>query len=255
MRRSFTRTVLVLRSRPSGESNREVWLLTAEEGIIRATVFGGPKSRLRSHASPFHSGTVWLYHDPVRDSRKITDFDVVSWRPGLRELYERTMTANALAETVLASHGGGGNWKAALDLFSLALDSLEEAPADGCPPVFVRFLWNWAALLGGCPGLECASSACESADDGVLWYNREEGIFLCTRCAGLYGTGGNEDGAAAGLLALGPGARRWLAAPGDALSILPRCSPDAPSLREARSVAAVVMEDILGTRPATWNEV
>ena len=160
MRRNLVRTALVLRARPSGESNREVWFLTAEEGILRATVFGGPKSRLRAHAAPFHSGTVWLYHDPVRDSRKVTDFDVVSWRPALRELYERTMTANAGAETVLASHGGGGNWKTALDLFSRFLDGLEEARAAGCSRVFVRFLWDWAAFLGGRPGLACASCAC-----------------------------------------------------------------------------------------------
>ncbi|MDR1105596.1 MAG: recombination protein O N-terminal domain-containing protein [Treponema sp.] len=253
MQRSFTRTALILRSRPSGESNREVWLLTAEEGIIRATVFGGPKSRLRAHAAPFHSGTVWLYHDPVRDSRKITDFDVVSWRLGLREMYERTMTANAVAETVLASHGGGGNWRTAFGLFSFTLDSLEEAAAEACPRIFVRFLWNWAAFLGGCPGLSCASSACEQADDGVLWYDRKEGIFLCTRCAGLYGTGGSEDGAAAGLLALGPAARVWLASPED--GPLPRPFPDAPSFREARSVAMAVMEGVLGRRLATWDEI
>ena len=51
-----------------------------------------------------------VYHDPSKDSRKLSDFDVRSWRPGLRELYERAMAADAVAETVLASHGGG--WQA-----------------------------------------------------------------------------------------------------------------------------------------------
>jgi DNA repair protein RecO (recombination protein O) len=56
MPRNHTYTALILRVRPSGESHREVWFLSAEEGILRATVFGGPKSRLRSQAAPFTRG-------------------------------------------------------------------------------------------------------------------------------------------------------------------------------------------------------
>jgi DNA repair protein RecO (recombination protein O) len=244
--RSLVRTALILRSRSSGESNREVWLLSPEEGVVRATVFGGPRSRLRAHASPFNSGTIWLYRDPVRDSRKVTDFDVTAWRPGLRELYERAMAAEALAETVLASQGGGGNWKISFGLCCRFLDTLEGTGAEFCGPVFVYFLWNWAALLGQRPPLACASCACESAADGVLWYDRREGDFLCSRCAGLGGNG--ED--AGGLLSLGEGARRWLAAgENSGLSGVP------VSFGEARAVVMAVMEDILGKRLPTWNEV
>ncbi|MDR2078214.1 MAG: recombination protein O N-terminal domain-containing protein, partial [Treponema sp.] len=57
--RLFTYSAIILRVRPSGESNRETWALTAEEGILRATVFGGPKSKLRSHVEPYHRGTLW----------------------------------------------------------------------------------------------------------------------------------------------------------------------------------------------------
>jgi len=148
MPRSFTYSALTLRVRPSGESNREAWFLTAEEGLIRATVFGGPKSRLRSHVAPFHEGTLWVYHDPVRDSRKVSDFDVQSWRPGLRELWERAMTADAVAETILASHGGGGAWSEAAKLAGSVLDALDGADAAACSRIGVYFLWHWAWILG-----------------------------------------------------------------------------------------------------------
>ncbi|MDR1286997.1 MAG: recombination protein O N-terminal domain-containing protein, partial [Treponema sp.] len=114
MARSFIYSALVLRVRSSGESNREAFFLTAEEGLVRATVFGGPKSKLRAHVAPFHRGTLWVYHDPVRDSRKVSDFDVQLWRPGIRESYERTMAASSLAETILAAYGGGGGWSGGL---------------------------------------------------------------------------------------------------------------------------------------------
>jgi DNA repair protein RecO (recombination protein O) len=148
MSRTFTFTALVLRTRPSGESNRDVWFLTAEEGLLQATVFGGPKSRLRAHAAPFHSGTLWIYRDPVRNSRKVTDFDVVSWRPGLREQYDRALAADALAETILASHGGGGNWEAAFTLAGGSLDALEGAEDQHCLPIILHFFWNWLDILG-----------------------------------------------------------------------------------------------------------
>ena len=100
MSRTSVYSALVLRSRSSGESNSEITLLTAEEGIIMSTVFGGPKSKLRSHSAPYNSGKVWIYRDPSKDYGKLSDFDVHSWRPGLRELYDRTMAAAGIAESV-----------------------------------------------------------------------------------------------------------------------------------------------------------
>jgi DNA repair protein RecO (recombination protein O) len=148
MSRTAIYSALVLRNRPSGEANSEVSLLTAEEGSIRATVFGGAKSKLRAHSAPYNSGQVWVYRDPAKEYGKLSDFDVRSWRPGLRELYERTMAAAAVADTVLSSHGGGGEWSSALKLTEAVLDALESANEELCSRLFVHFLWRWAALLG-----------------------------------------------------------------------------------------------------------
>ncbi|MDR2445083.1 MAG: recombination protein O N-terminal domain-containing protein [Spirochaetaceae bacterium] len=139
---------LVLRMRQTGESNREAFFLTAGMGITRAFVYGGPKSRLRSYVSPFHSGGLYLYHDPVRDSYKVTDFDVRRWRPGIRENYDRTMAAVAIAETVLAGFGGGCNWGEALDQTNDSLDALDNAVGPASLRVLVHFLWKWSDLLG-----------------------------------------------------------------------------------------------------------
>ena len=148
MSRTVIYSALVLRSRPCGESNNEVTLLTGEEGLIKATLFGGAKSKLRSFAAPYNSGRVWVYREPVKDYRKVDDFDVQSWRPGLRELYERTMAASGIAETILASYGGGGDWGNALKLAELALDTLEDANEEKCERILVRFLWRWTEFLG-----------------------------------------------------------------------------------------------------------
>jgi DNA repair protein RecO (recombination protein O) len=142
--------------RQSGESNREAFFLTAEMGITRAFVYGGPKSRLRSYVSPFHSGGLYLYHDPVRNSYKVTDFDVRRWRPGIRENYDRTMAAAAIVETVLAGFGGGCNWSEALEQTNDSLDALDNAAGPDSLRVLVHFLWKWAGLTGIHDGVHTA---------------------------------------------------------------------------------------------------
>jgi DNA repair protein RecO (recombination protein O) len=248
MTRSFTYTALVLRVKPSGESNREAWFLTAEEGILRATVFGGPKSRLRAHVAPFHQGVLWIYHDPVRDSRKVSDFDVRLWRPGIRESYERTMAAGAVLETILASHAGGGAWGRALELAGRALDALEGADEKTCGRIMIHFLWNWADVLGVRPDIKtCASCACEAKADDVLLFNLGEGNLFCPACSRA------EQGGS--LLTVGPGARRWLLAVQDLdPSALSRLTLDETSRGQAKALAAAILSEALGKRLLSWEE-
>lgn len=244
MQRSFSCTALVLRVKPSGESNREAWFLTDTGGLLHATLFGGPKSRLRAHTAPYNQGTLWYYHDPVRDSRKVSDFDVKSWRPALRELYERTMAAGAVAETVLASHGGGGNWARALELAGGALDAIAAADEKNCSSALVRFLWNWAAFLGIRPGItSCAVCGREAPRDGVLWYDTRGECLVCPKCL---------PGETAGF-PVGPGARLWLLSVEDLDAAAGRYAPDTASLSQAKALAAGVLAAALGKRLPTWD--
>jgi DNA repair protein RecO (recombination protein O) len=216
--RLFTYTALVLRVRPSGEANREAWILTAEEGIVRATVFGGPKSKLRAHVAPYHRGKLWIYRDPARDFRKITDFDVQSWKPGIRESYERSSAAAAIAETILAGYGGGGAWEEGFGLADASLGALEAADPGACERTFIYFLWNWAGILGIRPDLN------ETEDDHTV------------------------PGAP------GPGARAWLRA---ALELPPlrmaRSAMDGVSARQARLFVTTIVGNALGRRLGTWD--
>ena len=144
-------TALVLRVRPFGENAREGFFLTREDGLLRAAVYGGAKSKLRAYVSPFNSGILYLYHDPVRDANKATDFDCQNWRPGLREMYERTMAADEIAKTVLT--GIGGSFDEALQTVEESLNALENAPLIRIRPLLIHFWWRWANVLGIRPGL------------------------------------------------------------------------------------------------------
>lgn len=248
MSRTRVHEALVLSVRSSGESNREATFLTAEEGIVRATVFGGPKSKLRAHVESMHRGKLWLYYDPVRDSRKVVDFDVHTWRPLLRELLERSLAAAAIAETILASHGGGGSWVEALALADDSLDALEAADESGAQRTLTRFLWKWADILGSRPETEsCPRCACRPAADEVVWYSRRDASLLCDACAG-------KNSLAEGALAVSAGARRWFAAVEtlDAKQAL-RVGLDATSQMQARRFATEILAEALGKRLRTWD--
>jgi DNA repair protein RecO (recombination protein O) len=250
MSRTVVYKALSLRNRQnsSQESNSEVYLLTAEEGIIRATVFGGAKSKLRSHAAPYNSGQVWIYRDPAKDYRKLSDFDVHSWRPGLRELYERTMAASAVAETILSSHGGGSDWSEALSLACATLDTLENAGEELCERLLIHFLWRWAGFLGLQPQIDrCSNCANEAPPDNPLFFNSRENSLLCANCLAAVDS-------ASDLIKLNSGSRRWLSLTGRIEpSLVYRYSMDEKSFREAKTIAAAVMTSAIGKQLASWD--
>ena len=227
MSRSFTYNALTLRVKAQGESNREAWFLTAEEGIIRAVVYGGPKSRLRALVAPYHEGKLWIYYDPVRDSRKVSDFDVHSYRVGLRELWERAMTAGAIAETILFSQGGGGGWNEALKLAQEVIDTLDNADAAACSRLGIYFLWRWACFLGSRPNLS-------------LLENEE-----------VYRGPGSPSP-----VRIGKGALAWLKKIESLLARdIVRVSLDNDSLEQARALSKTVLAESLGKRLPTWEHI
>ena len=245
MNRNLCYTALILRSRHSGESNREVWLLSAEAGLLRATLFGGPKSKLRAYVSPFNSGQAWIYQDPSKDSRKLSDFDVRSWRPGLRELYERTMAADAVAETILASHGGGGHWERSLSIAESVLDALAEADAETCSRITLCFFWLWADFLGLMPEFDhCTLCGKTVPADAALIYSPLEGSMICSECSAE-----NQHG-----IETSPGCRRWL----ETIRLLSpaqlaRYTLDKKSFREAKALTTGILAEALGKRLVSWD--
>ena len=258
MPRNSTYYALTLRVKASGESNREAWFLTAEEGILRATVFGGPKSRLRAQVSPFHSGNLLVYHDPVRDSRKVNEFDVFSYRAGLRERYERAITADAVAETILSSQGGGGSWSEALNLAAAVLDALDSAAGEAfCSRIGIYFLWYWAGILGIRPDLSvCASCAREIKRDESLLYSLSKETLLCENCMQRQKADLSAPADSGAWLRLGPGARLWL---NEIVSVPPtalvRVSLDTVSQEQANVFTKAVLAGALGKRLPTWDGI
>jgi DNA repair protein RecO (recombination protein O) len=69
-------------------------------------------------------------------------------------MYERSQAAGAMAETILASSGGGASWASALQLANASLEALSNANAETTRRIALHFLWNWAEILGVRPEVE-----------------------------------------------------------------------------------------------------
>lgn len=187
MQRSFSYQALVINVKPLGENNSSVTLLTAEKGIIRAVLYGGPKSKMRSLVAQWNSGTVWLYENPEKNQIKITDFEVKKFHHTFSENLFKNFSASLAAELAMKTHCAGSN----LQCFTLIngfFDGMELCNEEQSKVGLIRFLWRYLELLGiQPPTAECnlCSSHFSSAvkTQSVSYYNKRENSFLCSDCA------------------------------------------------------------------------
>lgn len=182
--------------------------LSADSGLVEAFVFGGPKSRLRSLAAPYHAGTAWIYRDPVKDLRKLSDFDARETYPTLRENLRKIWAASYFAETVLRTDAAGGESREVFDLLRAGLSALDAGGEADVDYVCLQYGWRLLGLMGLRPDpRSCGQCGVLFPEGQGAAFSRSQSAFQCSRCAGAEGQGflGDE-------MALSGGALRYLAA-------------------------------------------
>ncbi len=191
--RNYTTNALVLHLQRQGESNRLATFLTPNEGIVRATIFGGAKSRLRSLVSPMNTGRVWVSKKNNGMSAKISDFSAEKCRLSFRESLFKMAQADVMAELLIKTQAAGSPQKAFV-LANAFLDGMDFFDENESRRGFVRFLWRYLELLGEQPSvLECFH--CGSSLDVLRGKNGFEKVslkgafdwkemaFVCADCA------------------------------------------------------------------------
>lgn len=188
--RTFSYQATILSVKHSGENNSRVTLLTREEGIIYAILYGGPKSKLRSLVSPFNTGIAYIYKDELKKSSKITDFDVKSYHPSFRENLFKSYAANFAGEILLKSKCAGSAEQTFI-LYNALLDGMEASNENESKLGLLRFIWRYIDLLGVRPDSSCCCQCGKSFMQGKLndesldcWasYSEIENGFICNDC-------------------------------------------------------------------------
>ena len=197
-RRNSIESAVVLKSARMGEIHRSVTLLTPQRGVLYATAHGAGKaaSKLKAAAIPFACVTAYLYHDPVRDSFKVTDVEPLDLHGAIRADLGKFFTASLWVEIVLRSHGGGTEATALHALLVTGLRTLDAAAATQVGAVSVQVLWRCLQLLGLAPDLQyCAGCGRAMAPEEEL-HLALNGEGRCRHCATGYVAGSVHNRAA-----------------------------------------------------------
>lgn len=170
----------VISIKPSGENNYSVTFLTQKEGILYATLYGGPKSKLKSLVSPWNSGTAY-FSITNNHSYKISDFDVKTYHLSFRESLLKFWQASLAAEIIIKTKCGGSPEKC-WALVNGFLDGLDFCSEDEqCTAGLLRFLWRYLNLLG----LQLDTEFCCNCGEKLTsygFYNSSENGFSCQVC-------------------------------------------------------------------------
>ena len=203
MDRTITTNAIVLRRGRYGEFHKDLSLLTEDHGLISATAYGAYKmvSHLRLGSEPFTWARLQLYHNPVKNTWKVTELEARESFDGLRSDLGRIEAASLWAEVVLKSIAAGETTAALYHLLLACLRALEAGPCEQTPYATAQFLWRFLDLAGYRPDV----TACERCGrsfgnaEGATWV-AASGALACEPCAGSTGP------------RLGAGARRYLEA-------------------------------------------
>ena len=187
MNRSRSTQALVLSLKPSGENNSTVTLLVPEGGVIYTTLYGGPKSRLRSLVTQWNSGIVWLYDTPEKNQTKITDFEVRNYHSSFSQNLFKFYAASLAAEIAIKTRAAGSP-APCFQLVNGFFDGMELCNEEQSRLGLIRFLWRFLELMGLQPPVHacgmCGTSFLDAkfAADGKSYYNINENNFICSEC-------------------------------------------------------------------------
>lgn len=198
MNRNVRIEALVLYVKENAQDNRSVCLLT-KAGLEWATLFGGPKSKLRAAVSPYNSGVAYIYKNQEKNSAKITDFDALKCHPTFRESLFKSFAA-ALAGEIVFRSSAAGSPEQAFVLLCGFLDGMDLLNEEAARLGLLRFLWRYLELLGVRPDLSFCGRCDKEFDlgDGAsiftqealqsslggkfFLYSQAENRFVCSDC-------------------------------------------------------------------------
>jgi len=173
MNRNYQTEAVVLSLSSLGENNSLVTLLTRDRGIVKACLYGGPKSKLKSLCAQFHTGKVWIYETPEKNQNKISDFEVTKYHGTFSENLFKSYAALLASELAIKTEcaGGGDNIENCWNLINGFFDGLELCNEEQGKAGLIRFLWRFIHISGLLPDTEeceaCGRPLCQNPADSV----------------------------------------------------------------------------------------
>ena len=185
MFRSLIVEGFILSTARIGEIHKQVLIFTGDRGIMSAIAHGALKTtgKLKSHTELFLHCRFFLYHEPVKDSYKITDAECISSFPELRRSVVRYYAASLFAEIVLKSFAGGEANKALFELYSAVFTLLDVIAEEKVHYLVIQFLFRFLGLIGFQMEMDlCAACGRPVGEKESLSFLRRGRGFVCATC-------------------------------------------------------------------------
>lgn len=187
MQRSYSTQAIILNLKPMGENNSNVTILTPDKGILYVTLYGGPKSKMRSVVAQWNYGIIYLYENPEKNQTKISDFDLKNFHSTFGQNLFKLYAASLATELTIKTHCAGSN-EQAFNLLQGFLDGMDLCNEEQSRLGLIRYLWRYLYLLGVQPDTSCCGICGEDffntqfAYDKVSYYNNSDNCFVCCDC-------------------------------------------------------------------------
>lgn len=187
MNRSFSCSAIILNIKENSNNNATVSILTKDNGVIYATMYGGAKSRFKSIISPYNTGKINLYENPEKNQTKITDFEVENFHLSFSNSLYKTFAAALATEIIIKTHCAA-SYEQSFLLLQGFLDGMELCNEEQCKLGLLRFLWRYLELLGIQPEIENCNFCSKDffklpfTINSVFYYNISNNFFICEQC-------------------------------------------------------------------------
>ncbi|HET6487845.1 MAG TPA: DNA repair protein RecO [Spirochaetia bacterium] len=191
MYRSISTRAIVIRRERLGEFHKSLLLLTSDLGLIWATAYGAYKmhSALRLGSEPFTASRALLYHNPVKNTYKVMELEIIESFPGLQADLARITAASLWAEVVQKSYGAGETTDTLFRLLVEGLRLLQESDPRLEPYLTIQFLWRFLTLAGYLPDLgRCERCSLPLDPSARAFYSASDNAVVCAACGGERGS-------------------------------------------------------------------
>lgn len=177
--RNYQVQALILDISDIPSSHKLVTFLIYNDGqasLLKATLFGGAKSKLSSYILQFYTGTLWIYTNPVKDANKIVDFSPIKLRSSIRNSLSRIWAASFASELAIKLKGCI-SWS----LVNAFLDGINASDDVQCHLGILRFIWRVAYTSGLAPTIDVCDS-CHKKLISDVYFDHSLNAFLCSNC-------------------------------------------------------------------------
>lgn len=154
MKRNLKIDGIVIRCYRIQEYHKGAVIFSPQSGIIHAIAYGGfkSKSKLGAVCQPLNRGFFEIYHDPVKNSNKISEYDPKWVYESVKSDLKKYFAATLWLEVAVKSQGGGEAKEELYQLISCCLNMLETAESSqssyNVSALMIQFLLRVLILLG-----------------------------------------------------------------------------------------------------------